>query len=162
MRPSVKVFTLASVALLSCRGILGIEEIEEGTADGGAGTPDAATDSVGTDSAKPDVAPGEDAGACANKTGNDCGKCCRDSNQIGNGELEANLKQCLCDAGSGCSPADSCFTTKICGGTAEPKDTPCIPCIDSTVKSNLCPSGKMQCGASANCKAVFDCIAACK
>ena len=102
MHAKVKVFTLASVALLSCRAILGIEDIEEGNADGGAGTPDAATDSVGTDSPTTDAGAdtGVDAG-CSVLTGSECGKCCRDSDQQGNKELETKLAPCLCDGGCG-------------------------------------------------------------
>jgi hypothetical protein len=56
MRRDAKVaFTLASVVLLGCRAVLGIEDIEEGTTEGGMGAPDASADSLGTDSAAADV-----------------------------------------------------------------------------------------------------------
>jgi hypothetical protein len=164
MRGNVKVFTLASVALLSCRAVLGIEDIEEGAADGGT-TGDAATDSVGTDSATGDtgVDTGVDAGPnaeCLAMAGTECGKCCRTSNMTGNGQLEQALKPCLC-ADGGCAN-DACKTTSICGGASEPKDTPCIPCVDGMVKSSSCLVGRDECAKTPTCKAAYDCLAACK
>ena len=158
MRGSVKVFTLASVALLSCRGILGIEEIEEGTADGGTGTPDAAADSVGTDSATPDTGSetGADAGVCSDKTGGDCTKCCRELGKENYKELENLLKPCLCDGG-----CNDCQANLCAGG--DPAGTQCIPCMDNAIKSGTqCTKEKNDCFAKTGCKPVYDCIAACK
>jgi hypothetical protein len=162
MRDNVKVFTLASVALLSCRAVLGIEEIEEGTTDGGTAG-DAAADSIGTDSATVDsgVDTGVDAGACSGKTGNDCGKCCRDLNPGGNKELEGIIKTCVCDGGCTPNPTD-CQATTVCGGGSDPKDTGCIPCIDTKIKGDMCPKERDDCKKSSNCKVVYDCLAVCK
>lgn len=162
MRDNVnaKVFTLASVALLSCRAVLGIEEIEEGAADGGAGT-DAGADSAATDSAAIDT--GVDAGPnaeCWAMTGTECGKCCRNANMLGNSQLEQAFKVCVC-ADGGCAQ-DACQSTTICGGGAEPKDTPCIPCVDLAINTNSCPVGRDECAKISTCKMTYDCLVGCK
>ena len=145
-----KVFTLASVALLSCRAVIGIEDLEDPT-DAGAGGKDAGSDSVRTDA---DTGPGPDTGATC--SGQDCGKCCRD--QAGPAykeELEPTLKPCLCDGGC----ASSCGTN-LCMNI-DAKDTPCLPCMDDAIRNDSCPKEKATCGQSTTCKAVYDCLAKC-
>jgi hypothetical protein len=154
MRGSIKVFTVASVALLSCRAVLGIEEIEEGTTDAGTGAPDAAADSVGTDSANP--ADGPPVSACT-AMGDQCGRCCRmNAGPAYKEELEVIIKPCLCTGGC----ADSCKSNLCDGG--DPKDTPCLPCMDQAIRTGTCPKERDDCTAkSAACKAAYDCLASC-
>jgi hypothetical protein len=157
MRSSSKVFTLASVALLSCRAVLGIEEIEDGT-DGGTGTPDGAADSMGTDSATQDAA-SETSSACA-AMGNECGKCCRmAAGAAYKEELEKLITPCLCAGGSLC--ATKCGPNLCDGG--DPKDTDCLPCMDDAIQGGTCPKERDDCAAkSPACKAAYDCLASCK
>ena len=153
-----KVFTLASVALLSCRAVLGIEELEDPTSDGGAGTDggaDAATDSARTD-ADTGVPPGDGgSGACVSE-GGACGRCCRD--QAGpayKDQLEPILKPCLCDGGC----TTQCSTNLCAGG--DPKDTACLPCMDDAIRNGVCKQERDQCNQTPSCKAVYDCLASC-
>lgn len=153
MRGTAKVFTVASVALLSCRAVLGIEEIEDGTLDGGAadgGGTDAPADSVVIDTG--------DAGICSDKTGTECGKCCRQAGGPGyKEELEPIIKPCLC--GGAC--AGDCLANLCDGG--DPVGSNCIPCMDDEIQAQKCVPQKTECYAkSANCRLVWDCIAACK
>lgn len=123
MRGRRDVFVLASLALLGCRAVLGIEEIEE--------TTDA-----------------RELGACAEKAGTECGKCCRDRDPTASEELETKLAPCKCDG--------------ICRGGAEAEDAACVSCVLTTVKSGDCPKERDACLESPACKAVHDCLAACK
>lgn len=115
MEGAAKLFVVASVALLGCRAVLGIEDIDEAA----------------------------DAGQCTGKAGDECATCCRDSNPSGNDELETKLAPCICDGGSG---ASDCATTVSCGG----------------MKPGVCPKERDDCLKSPACKAVYDCLAACK
>ena len=163
MRGKVKVFTLASVALLSCRGILGIEDIEEGTADGGTVTSDAAADSVGTDSATTDtgIETGADAG-CAKGSG--CNVCCREPLKGTSSlpEIEKVAKNAGCICGSG-----KCIVEcpEICGAEAGMPQPTCIQCLDNElINGTFGPCGKAldDCEGNATCKPVGVCFRACK
>jgi len=149
-----KVFTLASVALISCRAVLGIEELDEvadagkTTSDGGAGAKDATGD----------VNTGADSGStCAMNA--ECGKCCREADKEANKRLEGFLKTCLCEAGPGA--CTDCVSTDVCGQSTPAPNTNCIPCIDGKIKADSCPNEKKQCGGDTGCKAVYDCIHSC-
>lgn len=162
MRASLEVFTLASVALLSCRAVLGIEDIEEGTTDGGAGTPDAAADSVGTDSATAtDTGAGTDSG-CAK--GGNCNVCCRipfmGTSTLPELEKVAKAAGCICGAGK-CNAE----CPEICGGEAGMPQPTCIQCIDDElINGTFGPCGKAldDCAANATCKPIAPCFQACK
>lgn len=159
-----RVFGFASVALLSCRAVLGIEELE--LVDGGAatgpgqdastdGAPDAGGDapSDGGGGAKTDVA------ACASKTDlRDCSMCCRDSFPAAAGELEQTFKGCVCAAA--CAATEGCDTTLCTGGSVG--GTNCPKCIDEVVRGGACIKESDQCARSATCEPALTCLLSCK
>jgi hypothetical protein len=156
-----KVFTLASVALLSCRAVLGIEDLQENkdggtTADGGPGGKDAGPDTTPAKDGSSDT--GSDASGCSGQVGPDCGKCCRDSNMLANKNLEDSLKagSCLCTAE--CS--SECGSNLCTGG--DPAGTECPKCIDTVIKANKCSADVSSCEKSADCKVLTDCIRSCQ
>lgn len=145
-----KVFTLASVALLSCRAVLGIEELDDQATDAGTG----ANDGGASDSARTDADTGANPNACVSSS--DCGRCCRmAAGAAYKEELEPIIKPCLCDGG--CSAQ---CTTNICAG-GDPAGTACLPCMDDAIQADTCKKERDQCFQSGTCKAVYDCIKTC-
>jgi hypothetical protein len=160
MRGSTKVFTLASIALLSCRAVLGIEEIEDGTSDGGTGTPDAAADSVGTDSANV-VDSGPDTG-CAPSA--DCNVCCR--KPLMGSQALPELEKVAIKAGCICGDAGLCATdcAPICNNTGMPQPS-CIQCLDTALLNGAkleCGKALDDCVANTTCKPMGECLRGCK
>jgi hypothetical protein len=163
VRGPAKLFTLASVALLSCRAVLGIEEIEEGTPDGGGAGTDAAADSVQTDSATEAATDtGVDTG-CAK--GPSCNVCCREPYKGVGGtlpELEkvAKAAGCICGAGN-------CNTEcpELCGDAGGQPQPTCIQCLDTELVNGTLPAcGKAldDCVKNATCAPVGSCLKGCK
>lgn len=160
-----RVFGLASVALLSCRAVLGIEELEVG--DGGAATTDAGADAPrdgGLDArsdAPTDAGGGAktDVAACAAKADlKECSICCRDSFAAAAGQLEQTFKPCVC--ASACAATEGCDTTLCAGGNAG--GTNCPKCIDEVVRNGSCKKESDDCERSSGCEPALTCLRACK
>lgn len=161
MRDNIKVFTLASVALLGCRAVLGIEEIEE-TSDAGTGTNDAAADSVAIDSPIGDGAVADTNEACPPGPG--CNVCCREpfkgTPTLPELEKIAKAAQCICGDAGACST--ECST--ICSGPGMPDPT-CIQCLDAVLIGKAkpeCQKALQDCANNVTCKPVGECLKTCK
>jgi hypothetical protein len=144
-------------ALVACRGVLGIEELE--LADSGAskdGASDAPSDAVGQpDTDKTD---GISPGGCA--TAGNCRQCCRQT--FGKEIDEAaylGKDSCFCGAVGKCST--DC-AAGLCVDAA-PKE-PCGPCIDGQIikpASKECEDMVTACVQRPSCKVGVDCLKSC-
>ncbi len=159
-----RIFGLASVALLSCRAVLGIEELE--VVDGGAGS-DAGAD--GSSDGGPDAradAPTDagggaktDVSACVAKPDlKDCSMCCRDSFPTAVPVMEQTFKACVC--ASPCATTNGCDTT-LCAGKAV-AGTDCPKCVDDVVRNGSCKKESDECANSPSCEPALTCLRSCK
>jgi hypothetical protein len=152
-----------ALALVACRGVIGIEDLAlDKKADGG-GTEAGGIDGGGTDATKVDGG-GSDAGGC--KVSGNCRMCCRDDLTIrpGFGTLEALTADagCLCAVcGADCT-ATTCASPPVMG-----MNMPCNMCADDlfTNPTNFgapkCQDAKAKCMNDPTCKAALDCMVSC-
>jgi len=138
-----RIFTLAGIAMVGCRAVLGIEDLP---GDGGASSSSSSSGgNGGGDSGGKDTGPsGSDAGgggdaACGSLSDNDCIKCCRDRYK-GNPNFDGVIRtsQCICGGASPC--ASSC--KEFCdGGDPMTFGMTCFGCADPQFLQNTadCP-----------------------
>jgi hypothetical protein len=161
-----KVFGLASVALLSCRAVLGIEDIPDTKDAGGTGPMDAGGDATKVDAPPDGTPPAKEGGltdvsACVSSA--DCRQCCRMTYGQTFGELEkvARDTQCLC--GSGACTSD-CASSACNTPPQPPAMGACGKCVDDSLAGGVgaCGTAIKQCQANGPaCEPAATCIAAC-
>jgi len=148
-----------TAALVACRGILGVEELE--LADAGAA--DAGKDAL-ADTVNPSETSTTDTGSVfdAGCRGVDCPKCCRmgygpDLDQVGNIGV---TKGCFCNG-----PNAKCVTECAAGLCAnKPPAEPCGPCIDMQIRNPTtkeCQDTITECLGKENCKKAILCLQSC-
>lgn len=145
-----RVFTLAGVAMVGCRAVLGIEDLP---GDGGGSSSGASSSgSTSGDSGGKDGAPGFDAGDGAVKgdagcsgAGQvaDCIKCCRDDFQ-GNMQFDNLVRgsQCICGAGSPCAGQCGGASGFCDGGDPKTVGMTCFACSDPQLLQNVADCSK--------------------
>lgn len=154
LRHSLTLAAFAAFAtVVSCRGIVGIEDQTVLAADGGGLGPEGGSpgNEAGTDASKP--AP---TASCTGKFGGDCQKCCRDLSPAANPILDEYVRACACGPSGKCLA--ECGTFCAGGQPGNPGPGSCIDCMVNQIGSPTC-SAVAQCRANTTCAPIGNCIA---
>jgi hypothetical protein len=159
------------IALLACRGIIGIEPLElsdsgmDASAGGDATSHDASTDAGGG----PDTAGPADGGdpyaQCATQGGG-CRPCCHTNFASAFNALPLYLRDAGCICGTGqCSDVATGCAQQTCANPPQPPQPPCGPCIDTIMLqkplAGSCDKGATDCMNDPTCKQAVECLRAC-
>ncbi len=158
-----RVILFSTAALVACRGIIGIEDLELADASS---TTDAASDTNAVDTASADVVDETKVVKTCNAPGTECRKCCRDnySPEIQEWAKIANGTGCACASDAGCSV--DCSGADTCPPGASPAQK-CGKCIDDLLVSGLettknpCEKAANDCRANEACRLAVECLEQC-
>ena len=164
--PMITAGFAALLALVACRGVLGIEDVNlvDGGEDSGHAAGDAAGDGAPQTDASTSDAGGADSGAstCGMRTTTrpSCTMCCGQENGVGAAAYFGFAEQgntCACQACNGPCPS----TMKVCGGSTPMAQTQCGGCVSNLEIDNRCPDLAAKCDGDPQCKKWSACIKTC-
>jgi hypothetical protein len=151
-------------ALVACRGVLGIEELELVDAgEDAAGASDAATQAEAANDSGLDAPAPVDAGmdspfASCGAQGANCPMCCHDNVTMAAFiALDEYGVDAGCICGSGSCPPSQCAS--VCANPSSPPN--CGMCTDPVFAGSACPAVGNACANDPSCAAAIECLRIC-